>query len=380
MLSSVDTHDARLPVTIITGFLGSGKTTLINHILKEFTESKVAVLVNEFGDINIDSQFLVAVEQDMVELTNGCICCTINDDLMAAVYRILKRRDAAANDPAQRLDYLIVETTGIADPLPITLTFLGTELRDLTRLDSIVTLVDAETFTPGHFDSQAALSQIVYGDVTLLNKTDLVSSDRIAEVEQTLYSLKADAKILRIQQGQAPLPLIMDVRLGAAAAQSVLHEDEHAAAADSHEHEHHEHHEHDHHGHDHDHHEHDHHGHAHHHSSHLENDGFMSVSFQCSQPLALKKFQRFLDYELPEGLFRMKGVVWFQESQARHLFQLTGKRFQLQDDVWHGPRGNQLVCIGRQLPVEEIQQKLWACVAEPDSAPAASGPRFSPLS
>ena len=124
-----------MPVTIITGFLGSGKTTLLNYILQNCQDLKVAVLVNEFGDINIDSQLLVSVDENMMELTNGCICCTINDGLLDAVYSVLECND--------RIDYLVVETTGIADPLPIALTFLGTELRDLTRLDAILTLVDA---------------------------------------------------------------------------------------------------------------------------------------------------------------------------------------------------------------------------------------------
>ena len=151
-----------MPVSIITGFLGSGKTTLLNQILQNKQDLKVAVLVNEFGDINIDSQLLISVDQDMVELSNGCICCTINDGLVDAVYRVLERED--------RIDYLVIETTGVADPLPIILTFLGTELRDLTNLDSIITVVDAEAFDEEHFQSEAALRQITYGDIILLNK------------------------------------------------------------------------------------------------------------------------------------------------------------------------------------------------------------------
>ncbi len=178
-----------MPVTIITGFLGSGKTTLLNYILQNCQDLKVAVLVNEFGDINIDSQLLVSVDENMMELTNGCICCTINDGLLDAVYSVLERND--------RIDYLIVETTGIADPLPIALTFLGTELRDLTRLDAILTLVDAETFTEDHFESDAALNQISYGDIILLNKTDLVPEKKVNELEHIIRDVKAGARILQ---------------------------------------------------------------------------------------------------------------------------------------------------------------------------------------
>ncbi|NJO77009.1 MAG: GTP-binding protein, partial [Leptolyngbyaceae cyanobacterium RM1_406_9] len=160
--TTLDIPKRGMPVTIITGFLGSGKTTLLNHILNNRQDLKVAILVNEFGDINIDSQLLVSMDEDMVELSNGCICCTINDGLVDAVYNVLERDE--------RVDYMVIETTGVADPLPIILTFLGTELRDLTRLDSIVTVVDSEAFTPDHFDSEAAFKQIAYGDVTILNK------------------------------------------------------------------------------------------------------------------------------------------------------------------------------------------------------------------
>jgi len=158
-----------MPVTIITGFLGSGKTTLLNQILQNKDDLKIAVLVNEFGDINIDEQLLISVESDMVELDNGCICCTINDSLVDAVYRVLERES--------KVDYLVIETTGVADPLPIILTFLSTELKFLTRIDSVITVVDAAAFDEKHFESDAAFSQVRYGDMVILNKIDLASEE-----------------------------------------------------------------------------------------------------------------------------------------------------------------------------------------------------------
>ncbi|MGF1493931.1 MAG: CobW family GTP-binding protein, partial [Microcoleaceae cyanobacterium] len=182
-----------MPVTIITGFLGSGKTTLLNQILENKENLKLAVLVNEFGDINIDSQLLVSVEEEMVELSNGCICCTINEGLVETVYKVLERED--------RVDYMVIETTGVADPFPIILTFVSTELRDLTHLDSVITLIDSETFTPDHFDSEAALKQIAYGDVTILNKTDLATAEKVEELEQYISTVKQGARVLKSQYG-----------------------------------------------------------------------------------------------------------------------------------------------------------------------------------
>lgn len=225
-------------------------------------------MVNEFGDINIDSQLLISLDEDMVELSNGCICCTINEGLVDAVYRVLERED--------RIDYLVIETTGIADPLPIALTFLGTELRDLTRLDSILTLVDAETFTPEHFESEAALRQVAYGDMILLNKIDRVDNQRLEELESYIRTVKHGARILRTEYGQVPLPLILDVGLTPIDEYS-KEADQHDAHAHEHEHTHENHDP----THDHDHKH--HHGHHSHHSHHLENDGFVSVSKLCCE-------------------------------------------------------------------------------------------------
>jgi G3E family GTPase len=174
-----------MPVTIITGFLGSGKTTLLNHILTNQQGLKTAVLVNEFGEIGIDNELIVTTGDDMVELNNGCICCTINSDLVEAVYRVLERQE--------RVDYLVVETTGLADPLPVALTFLGTELRDMTRLDSIVTVVDAENYSLDLFNSEAAYNQIAYGDIILLNKVDLVDEADADPVSYTHLTLPTKA-------------------------------------------------------------------------------------------------------------------------------------------------------------------------------------------
>jgi G3E family GTPase len=345
-----------IPVTIITGFLGSGKTTLLNHILSNQDGLKTAVLVNEFGEIGIDNELLVTTGEDMVELSNGCICCTINNDLVEAVYKILER--------PEKIDYLVVETTGLADPLPVALTFLGTDLRDLTRLDSIVTVVDAENFSIDLFNSQAAENQIAYADIILLNKSDLVDEADLDLLEVRVRDMRPGARLLRSVKGQVPLPLILSVGL--------FETDQYytpATPADEHHDHDHEHHDHEHHDHsacDHDHghceHEEHHDHHEHQHSDHLAIDGFTSLSFESDRPFSVRKFQTFLDDQMPVNVFRAKGILWFEESPKRHIFHLSGKRFSLDDDEWRGTPKNQLVLIGQNLDHDALRSQIERCL------------------
>lgn len=307
-------HRDRLPVTVVAGFLGSGKTTLVNHILANRHGLRVAVIVNEIGEIGIDGEIIIATD-GMVELSNGCICCSINNDLVDALFRVL-HRDA-------KIDYLVVESTGVADPLPIVLTFLRSEFREVVRVDSIITIADADNFSLDRFASRAAHNQLHYADTILLNKCDLASDRQLCSVEEKIRAVRAGARIVRTTRCRLPLPLVLGVGLF----QSDRFFDDCA----------------------------DH--------THLSDDGFEAVSIEIERPFAVEKFQGFLE-QLPPDVFRAKGVLWLDQNDNRFLFHLVGQRFTLDQIPPGGPRTNRLVLIGQNLNHRQLRDQLHACIAE----------------
>jgi G3E family GTPase len=309
--------ESRLPVTIVTGFLGSGKTTLLNHILAQQHGLRIAVMVNEIGDLAIDNELIIGAASDMVELSNGCICCSINNDLVDAIFRVLR------NEPP--VEYLIVETTGLADPLPIVLTFLRSEFRNAVRVDSIVAVADAENFSLDLFDSRAAANQLRYADVVLLNKCDLVGPVVAAAIEEKIRAISERGRIVRTTRARIPLPLVLSAGL--------FQSDRYLA------------------DHDHDH-------------DHLAGDGFDAVSFDTAAPFEADLFQSFLE-GMPRNVFRGKGILWIEGNDERHVFHLVGGRFTLDESPGVGHKRNRLVLIGQNLDGKELRARLASCVATP---------------
>jgi G3E family GTPase len=303
--------EPRLPVAVIAGFLGSGKTTLVNHILANRRGLKAGVIVNEIGEIGIDGDLILAAADDMVELSNGCICCSANTGLLDAVFRILQRAD---------IDYLAVECTGLADPLPVALTFLRPEFSGRVRLDAILAVADAAEFSLDRCAGTAAHHQLRWADTILLNKCDLASADRLAMIEARIRAVNASARILRTTRCRVPRALL----LGGG---SFAHDEAPLDAA----------------------------------HDHLREDGFEALSFAADRPFAADQFQAFLE-RLPTDVFRAKGVIWIAESGERYVFHLVGQRFTLDPSPAAGPQRSKLVLIGRNLDRQRLSLELEACL------------------
>lgn len=368
-------RDQGVPMTILTGFLGAGKSTVLNYILSADHGLKIAVLINEFGEVDIDNQLVDTMkkgeEGEPIMLNNGCVCCTISNGFAEAVSRTLEEADARGSIP----DYFIVETTGLADPKPIIEAVSMTELNAEVYIDQVLTVVDSSVWTDDHYSSNTAVKQIEAADTVLLSKTDLIESARVDDVVKSVCKIRASARILRSQRGYVPIAALFDLGVSASAGRKRRAPPSSAEGAPTdkntnkdteHKHEH---------------------GHTHTHEhgekcgdscshkkeeegkkrNHLEEEGFSSISFVSEFPFSLRRFKDEFMEMIPASVFRAKGLLWFVNQPSRFIFHWSGQRYQVDQDVW--PEGaqqkNQLVIIGRQLDRDFITRMLEHCVVKP---------------
>jgi G3E family GTPase len=346
----------KIPVTVLTGYLGAGKTTLLNRILSEPHGQKFAVIVNEFGEIGIDNDLVVNADEEVFEMNNGCICCTVRGDLVRIIDGLMRRKG--------KFDAIILETTGLADPAPVAQTFFVDEnVGRKTRLDAVVTVADAKWLQDRLKDAPEAKNQIAFADVIILNKTDLVKPDQLAEVEARIRAINPYAKLHKTQRCQVPLQEVLG--RNAFDLDRILDlEPEFLDAGDHH----HDDHEHGHdHGHDHD------HGHASAHNEkglkHYHDEDMQSLSLSSDKPLDADKFFPWVqDLVQKDGpnILRCKGILSFKDDPERFVFQ--GVHMILDGDhqrAWKDDekRTSRLVFIGRELPQERIKQGFESCIA-----------------
>jgi len=353
-----------IPVTVLTGYLGAGKTTLLNRILSENHGRKYAVIVNEFGEIGIDNDLIVESDEEIYEMNNGCVCCTVRGDLIRVVEGLMRRPG--------RFDAIIVETTGLADPVPVAQTFfMDDDVRAKTELDAVVALVDAKHLPLRLKDSREAEDQIAFADVVLLNKTDLVTPEELARVEATVRVINPSARIHRTERSEIDLTKVLDQ--GAFNLERALENDPQFLDQDDHDHDHecgpdcdHDHHHHDH---DHDHHHHD------HAPSPIHDVTVQSVSLRGGEMNPDRFFPWIQKITQTEGpnILRLKGIIAFKGDEERYVVQ--GVHMIIEGDhqrPWKDgeKRESRLVFIGRELDREKLERTFKACEAAPAEAAA----------
>ena len=345
----------KVPVTVLTGYLGAGKTTLLNRILSEDHGQKFAVIVNEFGEIGIDNDLVVGADEEVFEMNNGCICCTVRGDLIRIVEGLMKRRG--------KFDAIIVETTGLADPAPVAQTFfVDQDVQDRARLDAVVTVADAKWLADRLKDAPEAKNQIAFADVIILNKMDLVTEAELREVEGRIRAINPYAKLHKTTKCQVPINAVLGQ--GAFDLDRILEiEPAFLEVEDEHDHDHHDH------GHDHGHHHHHDHGHDHKGLKHYHDEEMQSVAVRVDGDMDPNKFMPWINELVQKegpNILRSKGILAFKDDPKRFVFQ--GVHMILDGDSqrdWKPgeKRESKVVFIGRNLKEDELRKGVLSCLA-----------------